>query len=104
MIGLDGVTEENVAERLLGITASDRRDHVFTLHAELEGMKLAPVFERLLEGWKGQGFRLVALRDLVEATDVSHLPLHEVREGEVPGRSGRLAVQGPAFLELAQTA
>ena len=104
MIGLDGITEENVAERLLGITANDRRDHVFTLHAELEGMKLAPVFEKLLEGWKARGYRLVALRDLVEATDVSHLPLHEVREGEVPGRSGRLAVQGPAFLELAQTA
>ena len=33
--------------------------HVFTLHAELEGMKLAPVLEQLLDGWKAQGYRLV---------------------------------------------
>ena len=98
MIGLDGVTEANVADRLLDITAKEPRDHVFTLHAELEGMKLAPALEKLLEGWKAQGYRLVALRELVEATDVTHLPLHAVHDGTVAGRSGTLAVQGEPFL------
>lgn len=98
MIGLDGVTEANVAERLLGYTAACDRHHVFTLHAELEGMKLAPAFERLLEGWKAQGYSLVAMRDLVDATAITHLPLHSVAAGSVPGRSGTLALQGQAFL------
>ena len=98
LIGLDGVTEANVAEALLAKTAADRRDHVFTLHAELEGMKLSPAFEKLLEGWKSQGYRLCPMRELVEATDPAKLPLHAVAEGTIPGRSGTLALQGPAFL------
>ena len=98
LIGLDGTTEANVHERVLGITARDDRDHVFTLHAELEGMKLAPVFERLLEGWKAQGYRLVALRELVDRADVARLPMHTVVDAAVAGRSGVLSSQGPAFL------
>ena len=99
LIGLDGVTEANVAQALLERTAADPRDHVFTLHAELEGMKLAPAFEALVEGWKAQGFELVALRDLVAAAPPAALPLHSIVEGSVPGRSGTLATQGPAFLQ-----
>jgi peptidoglycan/xylan/chitin deacetylase (PgdA/CDA1 family) len=98
LVGLDGTTEENVADRLLELTADAPGDPVFTLHAELEGMKLAPAFERLLEGWKAQGFSLVALRDLAAATPTESLPLHAVLEGPVPGRSGHLALQGPPFL------
>jgi len=98
LIGLEGATEANVHERLLAITAGDACDHVFTLHAELEGMKLAPVFERLLEGWKAQGYRLVAMRELVERTDAARLPMHSVVDAPVPGRSGVLSSQGPAFL------
>jgi undecaprenyl phosphate-alpha-L-ara4FN deformylase len=98
MIGLDGVTEANAAERLLERTASGRRDHVYTLHAELEGMKLAPVFEKLLEGWKSQGYALVAMRDIAADLKPSALPLHHVVNAGLPGRSGTFACQGPAFL------
>ena len=97
MIGLDGVTQANVAEALLARTRAPR-DHVFTLHAELEGMKLAPVFEQLLAGWKSQGYELTALRDLVAATDPGAIALHTVVDAPVPGRSGTLSTQGPAFL------
>jgi peptidoglycan/xylan/chitin deacetylase (PgdA/CDA1 family) len=97
-IGLDGTTPANVAERLLERTAGDRRDHVFTLHAELEGMKLSPVLEALVEGWKAQGYDIVAMRDLVDATDLRALPLHDVVDAPVAGRSGTLACQGPVFL------
>jgi peptidoglycan/xylan/chitin deacetylase (PgdA/CDA1 family) len=97
LIGLDGVTEATVAEALLDRTAA-LQDHVYTLHAELEGMKLAPVFERLLEGWRKQGYELVAMRDLVASLETATLPLHCVHDGVVAGRSGTLAVQGPVFL------
>jgi peptidoglycan/xylan/chitin deacetylase (PgdA/CDA1 family) len=97
LIGLDGVTEATVAEALLERTKAPA-EHVYTLHAELEGMKLAPAFEKLLAGWKAQGYELVALRDLFSAVEPAALPLHEVRNAEVPGRTGNLAVQGPCFL------
>jgi peptidoglycan/xylan/chitin deacetylase (PgdA/CDA1 family) len=102
LIGLDGVTESNVAEAILE-RSKEPRDHVFTLHAELEGMKLAPAFERLLEGWKGQGYALVALRDLLADLGPATLPLHSVADGSIPGRSGTLACQGPEFLSSPST-
>jgi peptidoglycan/xylan/chitin deacetylase (PgdA/CDA1 family) len=98
MIGLDGATESNVAAKLLERTAADRRDHVFTLHAELEGMKLAPILEALLDGWAAQGYELCALRDMAAALRPEALPLHSVVDGPVAGRSGTLSCQGPEFL------
>jgi len=99
MIGLDGVTAENAAERVLALTANPPpAGHVFTLHAELEGMKLAPVFEQLLQGWRTQGYELVAMRDICQSLDPRQLPRCNVALAPVPGRSGRLAVQGKPFL------
>ena len=97
LIGLDGVTPDNVAERVLALTR-DVRPHVYTLHAELEGGKLLPAFEALLAGWKTQGYELVAMRSQWAELDASALPLHEVADGTVPGRSGTLAIQGAPFL------
>jgi peptidoglycan/xylan/chitin deacetylase (PgdA/CDA1 family) len=97
LIGLEGVTEATVADALLDRT-KDHADHVFTLHAELEGMKLAPALEKLLAGWKSQGYSLVAMRDLVSATDPAGIPMHSVIDAPRKGRSGTLASQGPAFL------
>ena len=95
LIGLDGVTAETVDARLLAITAAQpQRDQVFTLHAELEGMKLAPVFERLLAGWQAQGFELTGTGDWFDRLDATRLPLHEIATGEVAGRSGTLTLQG----------
>ena len=99
LIGVDGVTEANVAEHLLERSKEALPSgHVYTLHAELEGMKLAPVFERLLEGWRGLGYNLVSLGDYFDALEDKNLPRHETLVGEVPGRSGTLALQGPEFL------
>jgi peptidoglycan/xylan/chitin deacetylase (PgdA/CDA1 family) len=97
LIGLDDVTDENVHERILAIT-SEPRDHVFTLHAELEGMKLLPVLERLLASWRDQGYEIVALNDIANRLNVTALPRHEMIRGEVPGRSGTLMLQGEPFL------
>ena len=61
-------------------------------------MRLSPILEELLEAWKTQGYRLCAMRELVDVTDISKLPLHSVVEQPVGGRSGTLATQGAAFL------
>ncbi|HUL96682.1 MAG TPA: polysaccharide deacetylase family protein [Usitatibacter sp.] len=97
MIGLDGVTTANAADALLERTR-EAKEHVFTLHAELEGMKLSPVLDKLLEGWKAQGYSLVSMKSLVDGHDPTSLPLHSVVDAPRRGRSGTLASQGPAFL------
>ncbi|GHD58353.1 polysaccharide deacetylase family protein [Jeongeupia chitinilytica] len=99
LIGIDGLTPDNVHEHLLRLTEAETRfGHVYTLHAELEGMKLLPVFERLLAGWQEQGYQFVSLGEHCAALDLGQLPYHEVQMAEIPGRSGVLAVQGPQFL------
>jgi undecaprenyl phosphate-alpha-L-ara4FN deformylase len=96
LIGVDGMTADNVHLALLERTRAPRAGHVYTLHAELEGMKLLPVFRRLIHGWHGQGYQLVSMRTLFAGLDVASLPAGRVQSGSVPGRSGSLAVQGPA--------
>ena len=92
LVGLNGVTAVNVASHLLKLTErAPAQGHVYTLHAELEGMALMPVFEQLLAGWKKQGYELVATRAMASKLDRKSLPVHEVAMGEISGRSGKLA-------------
>jgi peptidoglycan/xylan/chitin deacetylase (PgdA/CDA1 family) len=94
LIGIDGLDASNVHAHLLGLTEGTAQDQVYTLHAELEGMKLMPVFERLLAGWKAQGHALVTVGQLAAGVDLDALPRHRLALGEVPGRSGLLSLQG----------
>ncbi|MCC6197066.1 MAG: 4-deoxy-4-formamido-L-arabinose-phosphoundecaprenol deformylase [Burkholderiales bacterium] len=98
LIGLGGVDEGNVAAHLLERTRDRKADQVYTLHAELEGMRLAPAFEQLILGWKAQGWTLCPVRSLFESVEPMALPRCTVQSGTVPGRSGTLLVQGPEFL------
>lgn len=96
LIGLDGVDESNVVQRVLQLTASpSEHGHVFTLHAELEGMKLAPVMDRLIAGWADQGYALVSTAELLREVRASGpLPHCRIERGSIPGRSGSLMLQG----------
>jgi len=99
LIGTNGITARNVAGHLLELTREPpAAGHVYTLHAELEGGKLAGAFEAMLSGWKSQGYELVPLRALAEALDLKSLPRNEIALGAVPGRSGSLTLQGREFL------
>ena len=98
LIGLDGCTAENAHEHLMQFTAHNRRDHVFTLHAELEGMALLPVMERLLTGWRDQGYSLVSTGTYFDTLDADTLPYCELEWAEISGRSGTLVKQGSAYL------
>jgi undecaprenyl phosphate-alpha-L-ara4FN deformylase len=99
LIGVGNITEQNVAQHLLQLTeTAPRHGHIFTLHAELEGMRLATVFDTLLTGWKAQGYTLVSTRRTFESLNLSTLPYYAAIEGEIEGRSGTLLMQGKPFL------
>lgn len=98
LIGVDELTTDNVHLHLLRMTADVPQDHVFTMHAELEGLKFGDTLERLLTGWREQGYEMVSLGTLRDTLDPSQLPRHEILWGELPGRSGQLMVQGEEFL------
>lgn len=97
LIGRDGITAANAHEPVLA-ASRDRlpQGHVYTLHAELEGMRLLPVMRHLLEQWRTERVSVGPLRSLYASLDLGRLPTHRVEWGTVPGRSGRLALQGAA--------
>ena len=66
---------------------------VFTLHAELEGMRLLGAFESLLLKWREAGASITRMAQVHALAMQRPLPTRAVVMGEVAGRSGRLAVQ-----------
>ncbi len=98
LLGLEGRNDQAVVDHVLSLTGepAPATGHVFTLHAELEGMKLAPLFSQLLAGWKSQGYQLVSMAQLATLTNTATLPRCSILQGEIPGRSGTLTLQGPS--------
>jgi len=90
---IDGeiVTPFNIADKILRCTEIPR-DHVYTLHPELEGQKFAPIFDKLLGGWKAQGYQFGSMADYYRNVKHETLPVHTLRWGQLPGRSGELIV------------
>jgi len=109
LVGVDGRGEHDAGTHLLELTATPPAagGHVFTLHAELEGLRLAHVLDALLAGWLAQGYAVWPVRALYDAVEPYALPRCEVAPGTVPGRTGTLLVQGEEFLgdvDLAEAA
>jgi undecaprenyl phosphate-alpha-L-ara4FN deformylase len=96
LLGRDGVNESNIAEQLFERSRADGAGvQVFTLHAELEGLKLRDAFAGLLQRWRSAGAQLSSMGELHAAIENLALPRQPVQMGEVAGRSGLLAVQAP---------
>jgi peptidoglycan/xylan/chitin deacetylase (PgdA/CDA1 family) len=92
LIGREDLEAADPVDHLLA--ASDgTQEHVFTLHAELEGGTYLPAFERLLRGWRARGAQLTDLASYLATLDVRNLPRCGIDAGTVAGRSGTLAVQ-----------
>jgi peptidoglycan/xylan/chitin deacetylase (PgdA/CDA1 family) len=100
LIGRPDIAHTTPVAHLLSLTDPARtdapRDHVYTLHAELEGRKLLGEFSALLAGWKAQGYRLTSLGEYHSSLDLAALPAREVVYGAIEGRSGVLALEGNA--------
>jgi undecaprenyl phosphate-alpha-L-ara4FN deformylase len=97
LLGRGGIDESNIAEEVFRLSASATQGNwqVFTLHAELEGMLLKGAFESLLARWRAAGAILTSMADIHQLAMQQPLPTRTVVMGEIPGRSGTLAVQAP---------
>ena len=95
---------DNLSATLLGLAASTiaPAGHVLTLHAEIEGLKLLPVLDALLQTWKRSGVELLSLGAYLEAASERNLPRHRTAVERISGRD--LAVQGPEFLPRSASA
>jgi peptidoglycan/xylan/chitin deacetylase (PgdA/CDA1 family) len=95
LLGQGGVDESNVADAVFERSTAARETpvQVFTLHAELEGMLLKDAFESLLLKWREAGAMLTRMATLRSVVSQWPLPTRSVVQGQIPGRSGLLAVQ-----------
>ncbi len=94
LIGRPDLEGVDPVDHLLALTeAEPERDHVFTLHAELEGGAYLESFERLLRTWRTRGLHLTDLATYAGTLDFNKLPRCRIVAGTVPGRSGVLASQ-----------
>jgi peptidoglycan/xylan/chitin deacetylase (PgdA/CDA1 family) len=96
LIGRPDLEGVDPIDHLLSLTQAHLdRDHVYTLHAELEGNTYLGDFERLLRSWRDRRVQLIDMASYAATLPVSELPRCEIVEGTVEGRSGTLACQGP---------
>lgn len=95
LIGRDDLPERTPVATLASVTGrGSETGHVFTLHAEIEGGLLRDAFDELLSTWHAQGYELGTLEGSFLALENSKTPNCLAAYGTIPGRSGRLAVQG----------
>jgi undecaprenyl phosphate-alpha-L-ara4FN deformylase len=94
LIGIDSCTPSNVDEIVFQrTTASPQNNHVFTLHAELEGMRLQDSFVRLLKRWRLAGYEVCSMRNVFEQVTRATVPRRAIGYETIQGRSGSLAVE-----------
>jgi undecaprenyl phosphate-alpha-L-ara4FN deformylase len=94
LIGRPDLQGADPVDHLLALSAEPGgRDHVFTLHAELEGGAYLAPLERLLREWRRRGAQLTDLASYAGRLRFPTLPRCRIVAGTVPGRSGTLAIQ-----------
>jgi undecaprenyl phosphate-alpha-L-ara4FN deformylase len=100
LLGRDGIDESTLAGAVFQLSetiaaTSAHSLQVFTLHAELEGMLLLDSFAALLHKWQSAGVAVTRMARIHQLALLRPLPDQAVIMGEVPGRSGLLAIQPP---------
>lgn len=95
LMGRPEYPTETLADELLRRLAPGRFD-VFTIHAEIEGMSMIDWFGRFLDRAKAAGVAFVSSAE--EAANLNSaretVPVAELAQGEVDGRSGAMAIEG----------
>jgi undecaprenyl phosphate-alpha-L-ara4FN deformylase len=91
LLGEHGITAETINDHYLGCLQPGLNVH--TIHAECEGMVLAPTFIDLLERLKGQNVRFVTLGEAAREFG-AQAPAAALTMGAIAGRAGLVALQG----------
>ena len=96
LLGRPEYPEPLLVPHLLALLRHDRVN-VFTLHAELEGMGKRALFRALLDGLRQLKVEVLPLEQIAREclTQPARIPICELIQAPVDGRSGLLAVQGP---------
>lgn len=93
LLGRPEYPESQLIDRYLGWLKPGALN-TLTVHAELEGMRYAGWFEKLLAAAAARGVEFVNLAAEAKKLDPATLPVAELIQGTVDGRSGTMAVQG----------
>ena len=86
VIGHDGITAENYNDYMLGQIKPDQLN-VLTIHAEVEGIVCADMFDEFLTKAKAKNIQFVPMAELLPE-DISTLPIDTVTTAPLPGREG----------------
>jgi len=99
LLARGGQTLETVHHEILRLSEGPPpTGHVFSLDADRGAALLAPVLERLIDGWRILGYEIGGLRALAESLDPKALGHYAVEERAETDRGAGVAVQGLAFL------
>jgi len=94
LIGRRGVTDDNYNERLLDYLRPDGLN-VLTIHAEVEGIVRAPLFDRFLQLCRDRGIGLGPLGGLRQIEDASARDW--IAQAPIEGREGDVCWQASAL-------
>lgn len=86
VIGQHGITTDNYNDYMLSLIRPDQLN-VLTIHAEVEGIVCAEMFDVFLQRAKAKHIRFVAMHELLPE-DIATLPLDSVKTAPLPGREG----------------
>jgi undecaprenyl phosphate-alpha-L-ara4FN deformylase len=94
LLGRPAYPEDRIIGHYLSLLQYDRLN-VLTIHAEVEGMKQISLFRAFLEALKENKVRVIRLDELAKdlLRNPSSIPVCDLVNGSIDGRSGTLAVQ-----------
>jgi undecaprenyl phosphate-alpha-L-ara4FN deformylase len=86
IIGHDGITADNYNDYMLSLIKPDQLN-ILTIHAEVEGIVCAGMFDEFLQKAKDKNIRFVPMLELLPE-DIVTLPVDSVDTAPLPGREG----------------
>jgi undecaprenyl phosphate-alpha-L-ara4FN deformylase len=92
LLGTGGISADNINSHYISLIQPGLNVH--TIHAELEGMRLNQVFIDLIRRLRAMDARFVTLAESAGEAEQTAPPCCLLAMGEIPGRTGLVAVQG----------